>query len=141
MACDYHCQVMISTGKFSARKGTTRALRDPETHARVEPGTWGPYKKCKRCDIYLVWDGRFCPCCMNTLSVKPNQSLSRRNRHLARMRKLSRANVEFICAHCGKKENKARDDRVKFCSDACRKEVRKAHNERYRAKVRARNGV
>lgn len=32
-------------------------------------------KRCQVCDIFLKWDGLFCPCCGNRLRVKP------RNRH------------------------------------------------------------
>jgi len=32
-------------------------------------------KRCQICEIYLKWDGLFCPCCGCKLRVKP------RNRH------------------------------------------------------------
>lgn len=28
-------------------------------------------KRCVSCDVYLVWDGRFCPCCGRLLRQKP----------------------------------------------------------------------
>jgi len=28
-------------------------------------------KRCQRCEIYLWWDGIFCPCCNTRLRTKP----------------------------------------------------------------------
>lgn len=28
-------------------------------------------KRCQYCEIYIIWDGRWCPCCVNRLRTKP----------------------------------------------------------------------
>ena len=31
-------------------------------------------KRCASCEVYLVWDGRFCPCCGMCLRTRPKIS-------------------------------------------------------------------
>jgi len=35
-------------------------------------------KKCSKCNIFVKWKGRHCPCCGLLLSYKPNKSKYRR---------------------------------------------------------------
>ncbi|KAG2478428.1 MAG: hypothetical protein NPMRTH1_520002 [Nitrosopumilales archaeon] len=31
-------------------------------------------KRCIRCDVYIKWDGLFCPCCGSRLRVAPRHT-------------------------------------------------------------------
>ena len=31
-------------------------------------------KRCKACDVYLKWDGVWCPCCNGKLSTRPKRT-------------------------------------------------------------------
>jgi predicted amidophosphoribosyltransferase len=34
-------------------------------------------KRCSVCEVYLIWDKRFCPCCGTALRAKPRSSRGR----------------------------------------------------------------
>jgi len=33
---------------------------------------------CKVCQIYVMWDGNFCPCCRRALARRPHQGKARK---------------------------------------------------------------
>jgi len=35
------------------------------------------HKRCSICEVYLIWDGRNCPCCGTALRKKPRNSKAR----------------------------------------------------------------
>ena len=35
------------------------------------------HKRCSFCEVYIVWNGRNCPCCGMALRTKPRNSQSR----------------------------------------------------------------
>lgn len=46
-------------------------------------------KRCQVCDIFMRWDGLYCPCCGFKLRVKPRSPKYRKNYRLA-------ANIQYI---------------------------------------------
>ena len=57
-----------------------------ERHKAQKPtGAWGEVasgqKKCQMCEMFIVWEGLWCPCCGYRLRVKP-----RNLRHKLRLR-------------------------------------------------------
>lgn len=56
---------------------------DPATGRMVEPGTYGPWKKCRPCGIWLITDLTRCPCCRVVLSTRPRRAAVERNRRKA----------------------------------------------------------
>jgi len=42
----------------------------PQHMGRYESGQ----KRCNSCDIFIFWDGRFCPCCGDRLRLAPRGS-------------------------------------------------------------------
>ncbi len=34
-------------------------------------------KRCSTCDIFMDWDGTYCPCCNNMLRTKPKGTKNR----------------------------------------------------------------
>lgn len=48
-----------------------RLPRDPFTGRSVEPGTYGPWTRCRICDVVFIWQGIFCPCCGGRTSKRP----------------------------------------------------------------------
>ena len=48
---------------------------------KLRPGHGGRYesgqKRCSFCDIYIIWDGRNCPCCGTALRTKPRYAKGR----------------------------------------------------------------
>ena len=61
-----------------------RVPRDPATGRVVPSGTYGSWKRCRMCDVLIVWTGKFCPCCGRILSVRPRAARHRRSRKLAK---------------------------------------------------------
>ena len=43
--------------------GRGRPPADPDTGQRPAAGSYGPWSRCRACQIYLTWEGRDCPCC------------------------------------------------------------------------------
>jgi len=35
------------------------------------------HKRCSFCEIYIIWDGRNCPCCGTALRAKPRNAKGR----------------------------------------------------------------
>ena len=48
---------------------------------KLRPGHSGRYesgqKRCSFCEIYIIWDGRNCPCCGTALRSKPRYAKGR----------------------------------------------------------------
>ena len=42
----------------------------PSNYQRYAEGQ----KRCQICEIFIYWDGRFCPCCEHRLRTKPRNS-------------------------------------------------------------------
>jgi rRNA maturation endonuclease Nob1 len=42
----------------------------PQHIGRYESGQ----KRCNSCDVFLIWDGRYCPCCGDKLRLSPRSS-------------------------------------------------------------------
>ena len=40
-------------------------------------GDKGSYKRCTLCELYLKWDGIYCPCCGVRLKHSPSNNKSR----------------------------------------------------------------
>ena len=38
-------------------------------------------KRCMRCEIFIEWDGRFCPCCNCRLRTRPQSTARYRQKH------------------------------------------------------------
>ena len=36
------------------------------------------YRRCSNCEVYLKYQGIFCPCCSNRMKVSPNNNKSRK---------------------------------------------------------------
>ena len=36
-------------------------------------------KRCQRCEIYIKWDGKYCPCCNYQLRTRPRNSKAKQN--------------------------------------------------------------
>jgi hypothetical protein len=36
-------------------------------------------KRCSTCDLFINWDGLWCPCCNRTLRTKPRNTLNRKH--------------------------------------------------------------
>lgn len=53
MSCNGSCQ------KYRAKK--------PDKNGRYSEGQ----KRCNICDLFMIWDGLFCPCCNYQLRSKP----------------------------------------------------------------------
>ena len=57
-----HCKGICS--KYLAKKPENKKA------GRYELG----HKRCSFCEVYLVWNGRNCPCCGTALRAKPRNS-------------------------------------------------------------------
>ena len=68
-----------------------RVPRDPMTGHRVPSGTYGSWKRCRACEVLIVWPGRLCPCCGITLSVRPRAARHRRMVKITEDRRAKRA--------------------------------------------------
>ena len=55
---------------------SNHAVKKPRTTkgGRYESG----HKRCSICEIYIIWDGKSCPCCGCNLRAKPRNSKARR---------------------------------------------------------------
>ena len=63
-----------------------RTPNDPATGRRVPSGTYGPWKRCRTCEVLIVWQGRHCPCCGVRLSVRPWGARHRRSARITAAR-------------------------------------------------------
>jgi DNA-directed RNA polymerase subunit RPC12/RpoP len=60
-----------------------------ERHKALRPanGSGGRYsadqKRCQICEIFIKWDGLWCPCCGYRLRTKPKNTADRRRRRAA----------------------------------------------------------
>ena len=61
MNCDGICS------KYVVKKPTIKSA------GRYESG----HKRCSFCEVYLIWNGRNCPCCGTALRTKPRNSRGR----------------------------------------------------------------
>ena len=52
---------------YHYQSGRGRPPADPDTGTRAPGGSYGPWSKCRVCQIYLTWPGRNCPCCSQRL--------------------------------------------------------------------------
>ena len=47
-------------------------------HKAIKPGATGRYstgqKRCQMCEIFIKWDGLWCPCCGYRLRTRPRNS-------------------------------------------------------------------
>ena len=68
-----------------------RVPQDPTTGRPVPSGTYGSWKRCRACEVLLVWPGRLCPCCGTTLSVRPRAARHRRMVKITEARRAKRA--------------------------------------------------
>ena len=71
MHCNGSCKKYKATG--STREG-----------GRYEQGQ----KRCHRCEIYIEWEGLWCPCCGYLLRTKPRGTKPKRRKMLMRKSRL-----------------------------------------------------
>ncbi len=38
-------------------------------------GSYGEYKRCRHCHVWIAWDGLRCPCCSHKLSTAPRRAM------------------------------------------------------------------
>lgn len=85
------CKAACRTGKLAdgtpltAMMGIGRPPNDPKTGKRPPAGSYGPWSRCAVCMAYLIWEGRYCPCCGQQLAKRVQSS---RARNRARQRAL-----------------------------------------------------
>lgn len=60
-----------------------RLPRDPFTGRSVEPGTYGPWTRCRMCDVVIIWQGIFCPCCGGRTTMRPRACRRQRTIRIA----------------------------------------------------------
>ncbi len=60
-----NCKEICS--KHLAKKPATKKT------GRYESG----HKRCSVCEVYIIWDGRNCPCCGTALRAKPRYAKGR----------------------------------------------------------------
>ncbi len=54
---------------------------------RVNGGNYGDtQKRCQRCEIFINWDGLWCPCCNYRLRSRPRNK-QYKHKHLQRIQK------------------------------------------------------
>ena len=58
MAGSYHCNGLCAKYKVTHRSPGGLAY-------------WGNVKRCNSCEVRVMWDGNFCPCCRARLRSKP----------------------------------------------------------------------
>ena len=56
-------------GQYKAKRSTL------STRHRYKAGQ----RRCSVCEIYIKWEGRWCPCCGLTLRTKPRNTKDRQN--------------------------------------------------------------
>ena len=71
-------------------RGGGRPPPDPDTGAPTPVGTYGRWRKCRRCEVWLVTEAHRCPCCSSILSLRPRASIAQRARTLAARRSAER---------------------------------------------------
>ena len=53
------------------------------TKYKVSAGSGERYtngkKRCSQCEIFTMWEGKFCPCCHQQLRYTPLKSVEKRN--------------------------------------------------------------
>ncbi|WP_316506072.1 hypothetical protein [Nitrosopumilus sp.] len=56
-------------------KGTCHRYKakKPGMHGRYNAGQ----KRCSQCEIFISWDGKYCPCCGYVLRTKPKGTQTR----------------------------------------------------------------
>ncbi|MGI9565943.1 MAG: hypothetical protein ACR2LL_02880 [Nitrosopumilus sp.] len=56
-------------------KGTCSRYKakKPGIHGRYNAGQ----KRCSQCEIFINWDGKYCPCCRYVLRTKPKGTQTR----------------------------------------------------------------
>ena len=126
--CKGHC------ASGTARDGTRypvvhrtngRAPRDPATGEFPPAGQWGSWSKCRKCEVFLIWEGKLCPCCSVCLAKSPKSTRTRRaafareERRAARHAKDPRCMAK-PCVRCGATIPAGHDPRRRYCSDLCR---------------------
>ena len=57
----------VCEAKYDTRRMNRNAYRDG-------------YKRCKRCTVWIKWDGTFCPCCGTRMQIYPRSRMMRQKR-------------------------------------------------------------
>lgn len=57
-----------------------RPPADPATGKRPPAGSYGSWRRCRQCAIYLTWAGKYCPCCGTPVQHKTGASKAHRHR-------------------------------------------------------------
>ena len=89
MTCYGRCLAMSSLKAIPHSGG--RVPGDPVTGHRVPSGTYGPWKRCRECEVLIEWQGTWCPCCGIRLSERPRGARHRRSLRIARDRRITAA--------------------------------------------------
>ena len=69
MTCKGTCTSVAALRGIQYEAG--RLPRDPFTGRSVQAGTYGPWKRCRTCDVLIIWQGIFCPCCGGRTASRP----------------------------------------------------------------------
>ena len=125
--CRGRCEVGCTSDGTTFRAVTYltgRVPNDPATGERPPRGTYGSWKRCRVCDILVIWDGIFCPCCAVPLKTRPvHMRIPWEN--ASRGTELTFHNQDGEpgrpCEVCGKAIPRIHIRPVRFCSDPCRK--------------------
>ena len=107
---------------------TGRMPNDPITGERPPRGTYGHWKRCRVCDILIIWDGTHCPCCATPLRTRVKYSrIPWENNSLGDEESFKNLDGKpgRPCEVCGKPILRIHGRPVRFCSDPCRKKHRK----------------
>lgn len=117
---------------------TGRLPNDPATGERPPRGTYGSWKRCRVCDILIIWDGTHCPCCGTVLKTRPRYTQIPWENN-ARGAEESFKNLDGSpgrpCEICGKAIPRIHGRPVRFCSDPCRHKHRKDYWERNKDRI------
>ncbi len=79
MHCHGHCT------QFKAKSNSHEG-------GRYEQGQ----KRCPQCELFINWDGLWCPCCGRLLRTKPRATKLTRRIILMKKSKESQINIQFL---------------------------------------------
>ena len=60
-----------------ACKGICRKYKATKPHSEMGGQYKNEQKRCNECDIFIVWNGKRCPCCGMILRLRPRSGKTR----------------------------------------------------------------
>lgn len=76
-----HCRQRCSDPEYRSAPLNGR----PPSHPPA--GSYGEYKRCRHCHVWLQWAGARCPCCSHRLGLAPRPAIARGHRRYVVKRK------------------------------------------------------